>query len=75
MPKASSLFLASIFPTAVETHFFHLPQKRSSELEIASIEIEPHYNMADPYMDMAIQQGKLCLPGKTTLRKPDKDSL
>lgn len=54
MPRASSLFLATIFPIVVESHFFNLPYKHSSELEIALVEIES-YNMADPYIDMTIQ--------------------
>lgn len=72
MQVASFLFLATIFPIAVEAH---LPHQHSSELEIALVEIEPHYNMADPYIDMTSQQGKLCLPNNITLRKPDTNSL
>ena len=75
MPVASFLFLATICPTVVEAHFFHLPQQQSSELEIALVEIEPDYNMTYPYMDTTIQQGKLCFPSNITLRKPDKNSL
>lgn len=45
MPVASILFLAT------PCSFLHLPHQRSSELERALVEIEPHYNMADSYMD------------------------
>ena len=69
MPVASFLFLAIICP------LLHLPHQQSSELEIALVEIEPHYNMADPYMDMTPQQSKLCLPSNITLRKHDRNSL
>lgn len=67
MPRISSLFVVTRFPIVVESHFFNLPYKHSSELEIALVQIGS-YNMADTYIDMITQQGKLYLSSRITLK-------
>lgn len=71
------LCLAALFSVAVEAHFFHLSLMNSSEFED---ERNPQQRIrnkftsnrallkqVEPYMDMTIQQDKLCLPGNITI--------